>query len=586
MQYWYLFLFLAVLPSFASAQLPKRLTLAEAHDQYQQAVVRRDTPATAEAAYQLGKLYRGAGNYVSSRRWLLACLKLREPAGPSVELNRVYIQLVTTVPGDTDVNEAYHYACRALANSRRLKHPHSLMSSYNVLSGLYRGVAGGQISINGLVDRKACADSAAWYLQQAETIAVQLNNPLDLVSIRLAKASMLMGDKPRQAIPLLVYAQAFYKKQRSHHSALATNLLLTTAYTKLNQLPAARQCLMEAQSLSNQPEPIDTSQYAALQMGWSEWHQAAGHWQQALQHRLVADSLQDKLQFAGQRAQITQLNAAYEADRREADLKTERAENALQKSRLAEQQRYTLAALGLFLIAAGIGILFYRLSQENKRISQQNAQLREEQSHRFHNNLQAISGMLRLQSGRLTDAEARQAIDESRLRVQTIARLNQQLNAPDHLARLDLPTMIPDVVQAVLESYSYASIRPVYDLKPVSLPSDQLLPIVLIINELITNACKYAFPGNPAPMLRIRCWQERGELRLQVADNGLGMPPSVKANGFGLHLITLQVRQIGGHFTLSAPPGVTFDLSVGAKAKKHTTKPALPDESSLIHSDC
>lgn len=546
------------------AQRPPHPTLTQAQTEYRQALSRHDTLSMAEAAYLMGKRYQGFGDYVSARQWLLQSLRIRETRGASIELNRVYVQLAASGVGVENYDEAFAYGYRALANSQKLKHPHSLMSAYGVLSGLHLSRAE-QRSPRTNHRVVAFTDSAFWYMQRAEAIALSLNDPKEIAGIRHAKGTMLAENEPQKAIPLFTYALGVYEKHGKNNNCAVLHLVLANAYIMLNQLTAARQHLLNAERMCQEHKPIDADVPTNIQYSWASWHRGAGHWELAYDHLRVADSLRQLALTTEQRAVIVRLNVAYETDRRENLLKTQRADLALRNSRLQVQRYYTYAVSGLLVLAATIGFLFYRLNRQNKRISFQNAQLVQEQSHRMKNNLQTISGLLSLQSNRLADADAKRAVEESQLRVQTMALLNRKLYDMDQLVSLGLPAIIPDVVESVLRSYGYAAISPHYDLEPVPLHVDQAIPIALIINELVTNACKYAFPGDPAPSLRIRCWREEGRMWLRVQDNGPGMPTPMNATGFGLSLIAIQVRQLRGEYGFSKPPGVTFDLSAPIK---------------------
>ncbi len=557
----------AALPTLA--QKPHPPTVAQAKVFYEQALAKHDTLAMADAAYLLGKRCRAEGDYVAGRRWLLYSLRIWEPRGPSVELNRVYIQLVGDMTGVSNFPQAFNYAYRALANSHKLNHPHSRMSAYSCLGGLHWGVAAGQAATHsqwaGEAARKAAADSAVWYYQQAERIAATEDNPKELAIIRTSKGGMLLGSDPKKAIPLFIYALGVYEKQGAYQSQVNTNLALANAHLNLRQLPDAHKHLLATEAIFRKSNRIDAHVPADVHYAWASWHRVSGHWQQAYTHLHLADSLRQAGLTAEQRAVISRLNVAYETDRRENMLKTKQAELALQQNKLQEQQRYFYAALGLLLVAVLVVVLFYRLNRENKRISIQNAQLLEVQSHQMKNNFQTISGLLSLQSNQLTDAHAKRAVEESGLRVQTMALLNRKLYDTNQLAQADLPTLIPDLTRSILHSYGYDHVQPVYELESISLRVDQIRCISLIINELVTNACKYAFPAHASPTLLIRCWQERDRFRLFVQDNGPGMLVTPESAGFGQGLIAIQVRQLRGEFTFAGSPGVTFDLSAPIK---------------------
>lgn len=555
---------LALLVLFATgsvsswAQHPK---LAEAQAQYRQAQARHDTLAMAKAAYLLGKRYTAgiSDDYIRSRHWFLQSLQLWEPRGPSIDLNKVYVQLAGSSAAVNDYEGGFFYAHRALANSRQLNHQHSLMSAYGVLGGLYWQVAELEPKARPRFVKNP-ADSALWYLEKAEAIALQLNQPKDIAGIRYSKAKILVQRDPRKAALLLTYALGVYRQHRMYNNCVLLHTTLAGAYTSLRQLSLAGQHLVAAEQLYRTQKPVDASSMVSIQYHLARWHRAMGHWQAAYSHLHMADSLRYAQLTADQRATIARLNITYETNRRESLLKAQQTELALRDSRLQTQRLYTYASLGLLVLTAMIGFLFYRLNRQNKRISRQNAQLVQDQNHRMKNNLQTIAGLLSLQSSRLVDADARRAVEESQLRVQTMAQLNRKLYDPAPDLSAELPVVIPDLVQSILSSYGYGMLQPDYELEPVPLEVDQVISVALILTELVTNACKYAFPSQANPTLRVSCWQEANGFRLRVQDNGPGMPQTSSSAGFGQSLIAMQVQQLRGKFTIGGPPGLICEL--------------------------
>ncbi|MBO0929807.1 sensor histidine kinase [Fibrella aquatilis] len=550
---------LLILSATLLAQPSVHPKLAQAQAQYRHALAQHDTLAMADAAYLMGKRFRASGDYATSRKWFLYALKIWEPRGPSVNLNKVYVQLTGDGATVGNFSDAFGYARRALANSRQLNHPHSLMSSYVMLSGLHW-----QCAQDTSVDKslKASADSALLYVEKAEAIALTLANPKELAGVRYNWGCMLSVRQPRKAIPLLTYALAMYEQEKGSNNQVVLHNTLFTSYMAIKQLSMSYAHLLKADSICQTQKLVDAPVRTTVHYNWAIWHQKKGQWQLAYTRLKTADSLSHATLTADQRANIARQNVMYETERREAMLASQRTELALRDSRLQVQRQYTFATVGLLALAAAFGTVFYRLNQTNKRISRQNAQLVDEQSHQMKNHYQNITSLLSLQSNRLVDADARRAMEESQLRVHTMAALSQKLYDTKKLMNLGLTVIIPDLAGGILRSYGYDSIQPDYDLTNVPIQPNQTIPIALIINELITNSCKYAFPNNPAPMLHIRCWQEAGRLRLRVQDNGPGIAPTVGEAGFGMYLIAIQVGQLEGSYTVSGPPGFTFDLSL------------------------
>ncbi|MCY7349736.1 MAG: sensor histidine kinase [Cytophagaceae bacterium] len=133
---------------------------------------------------------------------------------------------------------------------------------------------------------------------------------------------------------------------------------------------------------------------------------------------------------------------------------------------------------------------------------------------------------------------------------------------PEPQMKVDLNVYIPELTSRVLSAYGLETLRPRYDLAPLGLSADQTLPLGLILTELVTNACKYAFPDHPDPCLELRVERVSTSVQVAVSDNGPGFSPEPgTARTYGLRLIELQVKQLRGHFTITQASGTRFELT-------------------------
>ena len=243
-------------------------------------------------------------------------------------------------------------------------------------------------------------------------------------------------------------------------------------------------------------------------------------------------------------------------------------ELSVNKQVLIAQRQYTYGAFGLLGLSVLVGGLFYWLWQQKKRISLQNEQLLQEQSHRTKNHLQTISGLLSLQANQVTNDDAKRAMEESQIRIQTMGILNRKLDSASKQHPQSLPEIIPEIIRMILRSYGHETVAVNYQIEPVPVSAEQILPIVLIVNELTTNACKYAFGNYPNPELSVRCWRDTNRIKLLVQDNGPGIQPNLATKGFGLQLIAVQTEQLWAESAFSLPLGLTFELSLPVATHK------------------
>ena len=186
--------------------------------------------------------------------------------------------------------------------------------------------------------------------------------------------------------------------------------------------------------------------------------------------------------------------------------------------------------------------------------------------HRVKNNLQVISSLLNLQANQIRDPETAQVFRDSQSRVRAMSLVHERLYQSSDLARIDFAGYVQDVTRHLLRSYQTGQgrVRLDVDVDPVSFNVDTAIPCALIINELVSNALKYAFPNGREGQIRIRLTQTHGEhLTLSISDNGIGFPKDFdweQTNSLGLHLVRSLTDQLNGSIQCQFDSGARFDI--------------------------
>jgi len=190
--------------------------------------------------------------------------------------------------------------------------------------------------------------------------------------------------------------------------------------------------------------------------------------------------------------------------------------------------------------------------------------------HRVKNNLQFVSSLLSLQANMLPDPKMRAPFEDSQRRLRGMALVHEQLYRSTNLGQIHFKVYIQDLVTQVKDSMALAA-RPVainLELDDVILPVDVAIPCGLIINELVSNALKYAFPpDDDRPGLVRLCLRLEPDNRLVlvISDNGVGLPPAISpahnTTTLGLQLVDMLTRQLKGHLELDRHGGTTFTLT-------------------------
>jgi two-component sensor histidine kinase len=203
-----------------------------------------------------------------------------------------------------------------------------------------------------------------------------------------------------------------------------------------------------------------------------------------------------------------------------------------------------------------------------KLLAEQRSLLREVH-HRVKNNLQAIIHLVEIERDRIDDAKARGLLDGLRQRAETMALVYEQVYQSPSVARVDMAAYLEALGGRLRELLrADRPIEVVVAVGHVTLDVAQAMPCGLIVNELVTNAFKHAFPpGVPAEgRITIGLTQANGTARLEVADDGVGLPTGQARGGaVGLELVSLwATHQLGGRLTVRHDRGTAFVVEFGA----------------------
>lgn len=197
--------------------------------------------------------------------------------------------------------------------------------------------------------------------------------------------------------------------------------------------------------------------------------------------------------------------------------------------------------------------------------------LLKEVHHRVKNNLQIISSLLDLQSDYIHDGDPRRYITESQDRIRSMALVHEQLYKSKDLSLIDFAHYVNDLVAHLSHSFLgiYNNIATEVDIREIKLGIDEAIPCGLIINELVSNALKHAFPDRRTGTVRIcGAMDDEGYVNLTVSDNGIGFPRGFDlsaSESLGLQIVSLLTEQLYGAIDFQGDDGVTVALRFKSK---------------------
>ncbi len=212
-----------------------------------------------------------------------------------------------------------------------------------------------------------------------------------------------------------------------------------------------------------------------------------------------------------------------------------------------------------------------RAAAQIKASLQEKEVLLKEIHHRVKNNLQIISSLLNLQAGSISDQQTIDKLQECRNRVTLMALIHEQLYQSENLGRIDFAHYIQHLATNLFVSYDISSdaIELLLNVAPVELSIDAAIPCGLMINELVTNALKYAFPPGKSGEIRIELHANTdNHLTLIISDNGIGLPQELdfqNTESLGLQLVITLTNQLKGTLELNIDMGTEFKITFPAK---------------------
>jgi two-component sensor histidine kinase len=210
---------------------------------------------------------------------------------------------------------------------------------------------------------------------------------------------------------------------------------------------------------------------------------------------------------------------------------------------------------------------------EIKRALKEKVTMLKEIHHRVKNNLQIAASLLRLQSGYVKDEESRQYFQDSQNRIRSMAIVHEKLYRSDDFESIDLKLYVNRLIEDLIDSLNVnRRLTEVNtEIDDIKLELDRTIPIGLIINEIITNSFKYAFPKGKKGKVNLKISNDTSnhQLVINIGDNGSGLPQGFdpqKLNSLGIQLVyTLAEGQLSGNVKLCGKKGTKYEIIIPLK---------------------
>jgi two-component sensor histidine kinase/tetratricopeptide (TPR) repeat protein len=400
------------------------------------------------------------------------------------------------------------------------------------------------------------------------------------------------------------YAEAirFYQESLVLKKKLNNQMGIAYSYNNLGSVYDAQGEYVLAMRHYSKAAQI-ASELKAMGLLQSIWENMAytsektGNYRNALFYTQKADSILTRLMEIEKMEALTEMEVKYETGKKEQENNMLRQNKVLQdklvEQRTGERNTLLVVVVLILILVIGIFIAYRKYRKANQILEVQKAEIQEREAekalllrelhHRVKNNLQVISSLLSLQSFKLDDAEAIEAVQEGQRRVEAMSLIHKNLYLKEQLTHLNIEDYTQKLLDQVMQSYGYTKkdIKLTFISQPLLMEVDRAIPLGLILNELFSNVFKHAFKSTSNPTLLVSLEEVEGKLEVIVQDNGQGLPQEAsrfETISFGMQLVKSLSRQLRSTVEIANEGGTRIRLLLPIKnperkVEKHEKTP-------------
>ena len=402
-------------------------------------------------------------------------------------------------------------------------------------------------------------DSAEFYLKKA----IQIGEALAYSEESMAEARLelanayLFSDFPERADPIIQYLKQVSSDSLSGYSQAYIEYLDGLKLRNEGKYEEAIDKLLPVYQSLKQASNHQSETGINLLRQIVQTAEQGKLYQTAYEYLDLLRTTESQSIFKDRQRTTKALEIQYETARKEQQLSAKESQIALQRSVL------WVSVISL-IIVIGLLIWVYFTYQKVKFKNHKIEMLMRELHHRVKNNLQVISSLLGLQSMKLEDHKAQKAVREGKERIRAMSLIHQKLYQDENITSINIKDYMENLVDELAASYGYKDKAQLSIAIPdIDMDADTTLPLGLIVNELVSNAFKYAFSDIEKPVLALSLEEKKDEFHLILTDNGKGLPMNFSfdhAQSFGLKLVNLLVKQLKGQLNVSSQDGLSFQI--------------------------
>ncbi|KPM48101.1 histidine kinase dimerization/phosphoacceptor domain -containing protein [Jiulongibacter sediminis] len=533
---------------------------------YQWALESKDKPLIGRTMHQQGNLYLFESHYDKAVDAYLDALRFAEE---NRDQNRI-----------AKLHNALAVAYLRMGHSQDVKSLYERAAEYSELSIKEIEILRDTIFlVNALNTRGVIANNEEDYevafnaFQRGLLLAeiVNLKAPwLPSLYSNSAEVILKLRNDPDRAIRNLNRALELYPLYEDETGLEHSYRNLAVAYTQKKEYAKAEmygKMALEIGQRFNDKYRIFLSHKALYEI-----YDQTSDYRKALEHMRLYKIYEDSTLTVEKNLAIAEVETRYQTEKKEEEIAQLSTENRRRRNQFIGAGLASVLFLGL----AGLALLQNRsIKVKNKKIEEQSGQLKtmmRELHHRVKNNLAIVSSLLKIQSNRMEDETAVQAVLQGRQRVDAMSLIHQGLYHKENVSQVNMKQYIGELCLSLMTAYGFTeeTLKLYLEVESEELEVDVAMPLGLIINELVTNAFKYAFTENENPVLSVSLKKAK-DLTLTIQDNGPGVDVASwqkRGQSFGKQLVNGLTRQLGGKLEIESQKGTRFTITIPANKLK------------------
>ncbi|HEY0245403.1 MAG TPA: sensor histidine kinase, partial [Mucilaginibacter sp.] len=365
-------------------------------------------------------------------------------------------------------------------------------------------------------------------------------------------------NQQEKALGYILRATRIAEKYRMKDEIARGNLDLAELYGAEGKYDMALSCANISGRLATQLRSPELRQQA--EQAKSLILERKGRFAGALEAERQSNSLKDSLFNLAMIRTVSETEAKYETRQKDRDIASLRVQRSLAESAVTQQKHFNLALLAAILLLLLLLVIAYRSYRRKIKDHLRIRYLMKDIHHRVKNNLQMLSGLFKLQLADSHDEQVKKSIQENELRLNSMNLIHQQLYQEERDTLIAMKEYLEQLISHIQISMGRnRNIGLTVMAEPLVLEADKAVAIGLIVNELVTNAYKYAFDSDGGEIYVGLRNKAEGIWLLTVRDNGKGGTGDGK--GFGLELVKIMAEQLNAVLKVSGP-GLIYDVEL------------------------